>query len=67
MELYRCLYGGLGLMNINITSGERIMLIVAVEESIKLNASNPNNFGKGLVDMCDNGLKNLKRKIEEGL
>ena len=54
-------------MNINITSGERIMLIVAVEESIKLNASNPNNFGKGLVDMCDNGLKNLKRKIEEGL
>ena len=34
-------------MNINITSGERIMLIVAVEESIKLNASNPNNFGKG--------------------
>ena len=52
-------------MNIEITSGERIMLLVAIEESVRLMKTNPANFDQGLIDLSLSGLNNLYKKVEE--
>jgi len=53
------------IMNIEITSGERIMLLVAIEESVRLMKTNPANFDQGLIDLSLSGLNNLYKKVEE--
>ncbi len=52
-------------MNIEITNGEKIILLVAIKEAIRLVEENPNNSPDALNSATKSKVEGLYKKVKE--